>query len=81
MKVIKKASQYLSDESLTIEQPRPPPNATLSSLVQNPSIEQEQSVGEENDHYISDEHLAPIDAFLESISKPLPQPLLTQRPC
>ena len=49
--------------------------------MQNPTIEQELPVGDESDHCTSDnQQLAPIDAFLESISKPLPQPLLTQRP-
>jgi hypothetical protein len=49
--------------------------------VQNPTIEQELPVGDESDHSTSDnQQLAPIDAFLESISKPLPQPLLTQIP-
>jgi hypothetical protein len=44
----------------------------------------EKSVGEEvadlHTTAAVNTHVAPIDAFLDSISKPVPQPLLTPRP-
>jgi hypothetical protein len=66
------------DGSATVVQPTSPSHA---SLVQNTITQLEHPEHPEQDNNIPvNQQLGPIDMFLDSISKPLPQPLITQRP-
>jgi hypothetical protein len=61
--------------------PAPPPPLTMPTNIPNQPIEHHQSVADEieNDNTVGQSQ-EPIDIFLNSITRPLPQPLLAPRP-